>query len=309
MNWSPQILTLPWMGTGRFIIWNVCVLYTAGFIGLLLLRRRYHLGLLPFAFLFLLFNFNGTPTANLAVGHSMWCGHFLLPFFYLYLLEMAEDATPTRAALKLAAALFFIFLQGAFHYVVWCAMFLGLFVAFNRRLLRPGLLALGAAGLLLAVRLLPAAVAFWHKERTFWTGYPTTIDLLHSFMNIYHHDYTGIGMVHWKTTTWAEYDLYMSVPGFLLFLIFGIFVRLSRDPMFSDLRFAAFDKPILVQSLLSLNDLYAYIAMLPIPLSGEPRVIAVLDRSGDAAADLCGDSHAAPARTHAVARAGAAGRA
>jgi hypothetical protein len=275
VNWSPQILALPWMDTGRFIIWNVCVLYSAGFIGLLLLRRRYALGALPFTFLFLLCNFNGTPTSHMAVGHSMWCGHFLLPFFYLFLLELAEDGAPTRPALKLAATLFFIFLQGAFHYFVWCAMFLGLFILFNRRFLRPGLLALVAAGLLLTVRILPAAVAFWNDpHHVFLTGYPTLADTLLGFVSIRHHDYQGIGMVYWRIVGWCEYDIYLSPPGFALLVIFGIVMRFSKDPMFADCRFSAFDKPMATQAILSFSDFYAIIALLPIPLLNGERVSA-----------------------------------
>jgi hypothetical protein len=275
VNWSPQILLLPWLDTGRFIIVNVCLLYSAGFVGLLLLRRRYRLGLLSFTFLFLLFNFNGTPTSHMAVGHSMWCGHFLLPFFYLYLLEMAEDGAPTRPALKLAMVLFFIFLQGAFHYFVWCAMFLALVILFNRRFARPGLLALGFAGLLLMVRILPAAVAFWHdQEHAFLTGYPTIADMLHGFATIRGFFYQGIGMVYWRTVGWCEFDIYTSAPGFALIVVFGILMAFSKAPMFADCRFAAFDKPIAVQALLSFSDVYAYIALLPIPLLNGERVSA-----------------------------------
>lgn len=275
VNWSPQILLLPWLDTGRFIIVNVCLLYSAGFVGLLLLRRRYRLGLLSFTFLFLIFNFNGTPTSHLAVGHSMWCGHFLLPFFFLYLLEMAEDGAPTRPALKLAAVLFFIFLQGAFHYFIWCSMFLALFIVFNRRFARPGLLALGAAGLLLMVRILPAAVAFWHDQHhAFLTGYPTIADLLHGFTTIRGFFYQGIGMVYWRTVGWCEFDIYTSAPGLALLVVFGIAMGFSKGPMFEDCRFAAFGWPMAVQALFSFSDVYAYIALLPIPLLNGERVSA-----------------------------------
>jgi hypothetical protein len=275
-NLSPQILLLPWLDTGPFIVVNVCILYTAGFIGCLLLKRRYRLSLVPFAFLWLLFNFNGSPTAHLAAGHSMWVGHFLLPFFFLFLLELIEEPAPTRPALKLSATFFAMFLQGSFHFVVWCSLFLLLFVVFNRRFLKPVLLALVVAMLLSLFRILPAAIAFWgDKQHEFLAGYPTIGDLLHSFITIRPYFYRGIGRVYYfKGLVWCEYDLYMSMPGFVLFVIFGIFLRFSRDPAFASCRYREFDKPIILQAILSFSDVFAFVALLPIPLFNGERVSA-----------------------------------
>src|SRR5262245_20762907 len=70
--WSPQVLLLGVLDVETYVAAQTVLLYTAGFIGCLWLRRRYSLSALPFTLLFLLFNFNGHVTAHLAVGHSMW---------------------------------------------------------------------------------------------------------------------------------------------------------------------------------------------------------------------------------------------
>ena len=71
---SPQILLLPLTGLGNFVLINTLIMYSLGFIGCLLVRKRFQLSLLPFVFLFLLFNFNGHITSHLSVGHTMWLG-------------------------------------------------------------------------------------------------------------------------------------------------------------------------------------------------------------------------------------------
>jgi len=112
VSWSPQLLLLRFMPVGAFVVANTLLLYSAGFAGLLLIRRRYSLGLLPFAFLFAIFAFNGHVTAHLAVGHSMWVGYFLLPFVLLLLdvwplgrlTPASAPADPGRSARKSKSA-------------------------------------------------------------------------------------------------------------------------------------------------------------------------------------------------------------
>lgn len=271
-NLSPQILLLPWMDTGRFLLWNNWILYTAGFAGCLLLARRYRLSLVPFTLLFLLFNFNGSITAHLTMGHSMWCGHFLLPFYVLFLLELAEGDALPRPALLLSFALFALFLQGAFHHYVWGLMFLGLFVAFHPRSLRAGLLVVACSAALSCLRLAPAVLTFWgNRQRIFLSGYPTLTDLVQSFVTIRPIDSTTTGKVFWPLG-WHEYDLYLGVVGFALFCLLGVGLRFSRDPALASSRFAEFDRPLLVLAALSFSDVYAFIARLPLPLLNGERV-------------------------------------
>ncbi|HEV3203647.1 MAG TPA: hypothetical protein VGY77_04660, partial [Gemmataceae bacterium] len=88
---SPQILLLPFMKLSRFILVHNLILYSLGFLGSLLIRKRYGISLIPFAVFFVLFNFNGYITSHLGAGHSMWSGYFLLPFVGLYILETLEE--------------------------------------------------------------------------------------------------------------------------------------------------------------------------------------------------------------------------
>jgi hypothetical protein len=85
----------------------------------------------PFAFLilFTLAGFNGYITAHLAVGHSMWGGFFLLPFFALEALSLAEEKTSPGVITRMALVLFGMLLQDSFHMFIWCCMFLAFMAA------------------------------------------------------------------------------------------------------------------------------------------------------------------------------------
>ena len=76
---SPQLLLLYLVDPAKYVVINVWIFFTIGFIGLLLIRKRYHLSLASFTALFLLFNFNGHITDHYVVGHMEWVGYFLLP--------------------------------------------------------------------------------------------------------------------------------------------------------------------------------------------------------------------------------------
>jgi hypothetical protein len=168
VNLSPQIFLLPAMNVGTFVVFNTLLLYSAGFVGSLLLKRRYRLSTIAFAVFFLLFNFNGHITAHMGVGHSMWAGYFLLPFLILFLLELLEGEPWRSTSIKLALTLFLILLQGSFHLFVWCLLFLVLVLAFNwRRYHRPLLTTIALSALLSAHRLLPALFALWGKKEKF----------------------------------------------------------------------------------------------------------------------------------------------
>jgi hypothetical protein len=271
-NLSPQILLLPYLDIGRFLWLNTLLLYSLGFAGCLLIRRRYRLGVAPFALLFLLFNFNGFITAHLAVGHSMWFGYFLLSFAALFVLEIVEEAS-FAAALKLALVLFVMMLQGSFHLVIWVGMLLLLLVAFNPRYWKPGALALGFAGALSFFRLLPAAVTFAGRgDRGFWAGYPTMAEVLDGLIGLHGRDYPAdnggwtLSRISEHHLHWWEYDMYVGVLGFAALVVFGTYYRFRAAPALDRFRYRELDAPLLVMAFLSLNYFYAAVANLPIPL-------------------------------------------
>src|SRR5690606_22900614 len=148
--------------------------YAVGFVGLLLLKRRYSLSLVSFALLFLLFNFNGFITSHMTVGHFTWVGYFFFPYLMLLLLQMVagDDRAAIRAALKFGLVVAVMALFGAFHMIVWWGWALLVFGLFTPRRLTAVIVAIVTAGLLSAYRYLPVAFAMSDFELDFRTGFP-----------------------------------------------------------------------------------------------------------------------------------------
>ncbi len=273
-NLSPQILLLPHQEIGYFLWLNTLLLYSLGYVGCLLILRRYRLGIAPFTMLFLLFNFNGFITSHLAVGHSMWNGYFLLSFVALYILEMVEEASSFAPALKLALVLFVMMLQGSFHLVIWVWMLLMLLVAFNPRYWKQGALALFFSGWLSFFRLLPAAVTFaGRSDRGFWAGYPTLTDVLDGLIGLHDRNYpsatdgwTDNPILENHHLRWWEFDMYIGLIGLAALAVFGIYCRFRAGSSLERCRFRELDAPLLVMAFLSLNYFYMIVANLPIPL-------------------------------------------
>jgi hypothetical protein len=272
-NLSPHVLLMPVVGIVPFFMWHTLVMYTLGFLGCLLIARRYRLGPIPFALLFLLFGFNGYITAHLSVGHSMWNGYFLLPFFCLWTLELLDGGPSLRPALLLALVLFAMMLQGSFHHVIWCWMFLALLLVFNPRLWRGLVVALAFSVALSAVRLGPAAVAFGGRsDRVFWAGYPNVTYMVEGLIRLLDHNLQDAGAPWIRSPFvehplgWNEYDMYVGLLGLLALLYFGVVRRLRAGPGRDEYRYRELDAPLLAMAFLSLNYFHKFICDLPIPL-------------------------------------------
>jgi len=268
---SPQIFLLKFLSIANFFLAYVLTLYAVGFVGCLLIKRRYKLSIFSFSILYFLFNFNGHLTSHIAVGHVSWLGYFLLPFFCLLLFELIEGNNPTEIAIKLSFVLFFILLQGSLHIFVWCIMFMIVLAAFNLRYIKPVLIVCILSLFLSLYRFFPAVITFWKIKNPFQTGYPNISVLIDSFINIHDHSYRWVGSII-QTLGWWEYDFYVGLFGFALIVYFGIYLRFSKDAEFAGLKYKEFDMPILLMSIFSLNYLYFFINRLPIPFINSERV-------------------------------------
>lgn len=270
INLSPQIFLLPLMSVGTFVMLNTVLLYAAGFVGSLLVRRRYSLSLLSFTVFFLLFNFNGHIVAHLGVGHSMWGGYFLLPFLFLFLLELLEGAPWRTGGLKIAFALSAILLQGSLHVYIWCLLFLIFLLAFNWKHVKPLALAVAVSGVLSAYRLLPALFALWGKKEKFIWSYPTPLELVDALTTI--RESTPERLRPWGTAGWWEHDVYIGLIGLAVLVVFGIWLRFSRRDDLDKYRYKALDVPLFLMTLLSVSYIHAFITRIPVPLLKSERV-------------------------------------
>lgn len=282
---SPQIFLLSLMSIGRFALINTLLLYTFGFIGCLLIKKRYRLSFFSFSILYLLFNFNGHITSKIAVGCSDWNGYFLLPFFCLFVLELLERKTLIRTSIKISFVLLAIILQGSFHIYTWCMIFLLLLAIFNREYFKQILLIILFSSLLASFRLLPAIITFWDKGYLIESGYPTISELFNALVTIRQHTYYSLEDLSFRygilvkgvggilgLLTWDEYNFFIGVIGLAVITYFGIYLRFSNSPSLKNYKYQTLDMPILILTLFSFSYFYTFIGGLPIPLFNSERV-------------------------------------
>lgn len=273
LDLAPQVVLLRFLTPAQFVVTNVLFLYSLGFVGTLWLKKRWRLSLFAFAVFVLLFNMNGHVVSHLAVGHGAWCAYFLLPFFVVRVVDLFEGhgVVARRAPLDIALFLAVLALQGAVHMLVWCALFLAIGVLFAGAAWRDAAIALGLAALLSAVRILPAAVAFYGvRPLAFFGGYPTLETLWTALWSAHGPDFAAIDNGSFSALRWWEFDLYVGALGVFLLAYFGVFKRFDSGML--EARFAFLDGPLVVQSLLSFSVLAMPLVRLPLPLAGSERV-------------------------------------
>ena len=268
---SPQALALAWLPVGLYALCNILLLYTAGFIGCLLIRRKYRLSAFAAAVLFLLFNFNGFITSHVGVGHAWVLGYFLLPFFCLLTLNLAEGKAGLGAAAAMAFVLFAMLLQGSFHIVIWCCMFLALLAVAHRPSRATVAWTILFTALLGAFRFLPSAIEYRNKSAYhFVSGHRSLYDLFQSFVAIKERSEFSIGGIFGRQGWW-EYDYYVGALGLAALIFLGIVVRWRKDsgPARAGIQGARLAAGLM--ALLSMSYFWAFIAMLPLPLVNSER--------------------------------------
>ena len=258
---SPQVLLLRWLDADAFLFLHVVLLHGLGCVACLRLRRDHGLTPPTFVLMALLLLFNGHITAHLAIGHSMWGGYFLLPFFFALVLEPPGPPAgrwPIAVGLVLGGML----LQGSFHVFVWCVWFLLLLLAF-----RPERLTVAAAlawSLALGlVRLVPAAaVLLGRRDATFQTGYPGPAEIVAGLVLIRDVTFPRVGAGSMGGLQWWEFDVYVGPVAAVWLIAWGARGAARRQ-------LAA---PIVLMVLLSLTAGYRWVAAAGLPLLSTQRV-------------------------------------
>jgi hypothetical protein len=267
---TPDIIFLRWVSNGVFIIFHTVLFYTVGFLGSLLLAKKFNARFASFFFFWLLFNFNGHLSAQIAVGHFQWTGYFLIPFFFIFLFKFREnpqDKPSFNAKPVFGMSLLFgiLFLNGSVHIAIICIMFLITALLFKWTMY-PNIVTSIFIGFMLGLnRLLPAA--FWFPSKgTFGQGYPTISSLLDAFTALRLYDFSGLQ--EFREWNWWEYDFYIGFVAFIIFVIsIAVVFKRRTSPLQSHLL-----KTATVFLLLSLGNIYNIINILHLPFIGIERV-------------------------------------
>lgn len=262
---SPQILLLRFINVDAFLLVHALLLLTIGFVACLALMKYLRLSALAGTVLFLLVALNGHLIAQVAVGHVMWLGIFILPIFFLLLLKLLDGQAGVRWPLAMAFTLFLLLLQGSIHIYTWCLIVLGLVWWADREHRRELFGAALLSGLLGAFRLLPAGLAFSEASSTSYPGYPS---LAHVIVGLVFPLPPSEQLGLTTSAGWWEFDMYLSLLGAALVAYFGI-VEPMRRP---EGRRPAIYVAAGVMALLSLGYLYLPFRLLSIPLVSHERV-------------------------------------
>jgi hypothetical protein len=221
---SPQVILLRWLEVGPYTLVNNLFLYGIATYFLLRFRKKYNLSLFAFASLFLLFNFNGFIVTHLSVGHLSWGGYYLFPAFVLFLLEMLEGDRSWLWVTKMSFLLFFMFMQGSFHHLVWCLIVLGIIAIIRWRNFFQITKVIVFTILLSMPRIIPA---FWgkfvnfSKEIDFLGGYPSIRSILLALIYNSTPDMALPGKVLNSSLGYWEFDIFIGWVGCVVLFVFG----------------------------------------------------------------------------------------
>lgn len=176
----PYVVALAWMSVNAFVLLHMALVYGAGFLGVVALRRELSLGFFPWTLFLLLFTLNGHIVSHLSVGHLPWIAYFLVPWVLVSAVRISRGDRSWRTVTMCAAAFAGMILVGGWHVFVWSLLFMTfaclLPLARVRLLIWIGVI----TALLAAVRLVPAVATFGTGANTFISGYPSFASLLAS---------------------------------------------------------------------------------------------------------------------------------
>lgn len=264
---GPQLIFLRFLDLGPAVLATLLLMVLIAYVGCLAIRRRYRLSLFSFTVLAVLVIFNGFIGAHLGIGHTLFSGYFLLPFFVLLVLQLVDGDEGRGWVAWTGLILFGIELQGSTQIYAACMIFLGvLFLTFSRR--RLTLLKAMLAGVLLNIyRIAPALISLSSYTNTPQPGYISLTELLDALVRIVPPSgaskfVTGLPL------GWWELDVHVGILGLAFLVYFGIirvWVR-SGEPVGAPGLPVPLGLSLLVMGIFSIGYIYWPVNFLPLPL-------------------------------------------
>jgi hypothetical protein len=274
---TPQSLLLLVMPVPAFVLLDVLLSYSAGFVGLLLLRRYFDWSLATLTGVFLLVLFNGHILAHYSVGHFTWGAYFLFPFVVLRLCRFLDGDASWRSVAIFAALMFYMVLAGGQHHVTWILLLLALLVPFCWSRAWWLVAVAAAGGLLSAVRLLPPALevsAFRsHGLVADVIGYPSLLHLLESLVvlrrEVESYNAAVPGNIWFFDRSYYEFSSYVGVIG-LAILVTGLHRWWRANPP----SYRQLIVPVLAMTAFSIGSVYRIVRMTQVPMVESERYTA-----------------------------------
>jgi len=270
---SPQIVLLKWVSIDQFIQIHAILIYSLGFLGLLALQRKFKLSPLTFTIFFVFFFFNGHILAHLSIGHLTWASCFLFSWFILIITDLLDGKGGWKWIAQMAGFLFLMLLEGGYHQVVYCLIFMGLLALFVPEKFWVLSKAAIAAVLLGAVRLMPEISLLGNFNTIFLAGYSNILTIWNGLVSI---EKPGISILIENTVKkiglW-EVTFFVGGVGAIFILYFGFVAPLSHKNAGAPHAYTKILAPVLGIVLLSMQQSYRFLRMLvPLPIFTGERV-------------------------------------
>ena len=218
---GPQWLILRFLDLGPAFLATFLLMVLIGYVGCLAIRRHWRLSLFSFTLLAVLFNFNGFIVTHIGIGHTLFSGYFLLPFFALLTLQLIESSEGRGWFAWMGLTLFGIELQGTTQIYAACMIFLGVlllaYVAKRREILFAMLAGLG----LNLYRIAPSLITLTTYTNRPQPGFISVLDVLESMLRIVPPSKAS-KLITGLPLGWWELDMYLGVLGLILLAYFGI---------------------------------------------------------------------------------------
>jgi len=268
---SPQIILLRYLDLDTFIIFQLGLMYTLGFLGLLQLRKKFKLSTLAFSIIFLLYNFNGHILAHFSVGHFTWGGYFLFIWFALLIFDLLEGKSSWHWVTNFALLLLAILLQGSYHQFVWCILFMLFLAIFSIKNMYAIIKAVTFSILISMVRLLPPFILLGKFNNQFIAGYRDILSIINCLTHLLiPRSPIALEDVSPGISTW-ESTLYVGIIGAAFLFYFGIWrAKANSDAGYS---YKVLLLPALCLTFLSLERIFqTFRELFPLPLLTGERI-------------------------------------
>jgi len=274
---TPEMVMLLWVPVNYYIVVEFFIYLIIATLGLLWIRKHFHLSLIAYSVMYVLFMFNGYIQAHIGEGHFTWGAYFLFPWFIALVVLLLEGKANWRWLAAISFMFLYMLLVGGEHLYVWLLIFLGFLalVCFDR--IKWILGAMVASVFIGAIRLLPPALIYFELKSRF--------PFISGFPSLYYLGMSMVTLVTQNISAWNisdplgpwEYDVYVGLIGTAFLFYFGIWQWYKQRQFHPELTCLAL--PSLALVILSIGNIYEYFERLPIPLlSGErvsTRLIAV----------------------------------
>ncbi len=223
---SPQILLLNFISVNSFILLNLFLMFSIGLLGLFFISKEFKLSLLPILFLYIFFNFNGYFISKYSYYGASQLGYFILPFVFLGLIKISNVFNYKKEiawSIFLGMSLSFLLLQGSLHLYIETLTLILFWAIFNLKKWRLSLTIIFVNFSTSFFRLLPAFLSYGgeanpHASLDGFGGYGNLSIFLESLISVKtHFDIPGF---------WHELSVFISLPFFIMILLFGLFCYL-----------------------------------------------------------------------------------